>query len=163
MVMIWQAKTCPSKNIIVHRDRSLLVAMSHNALVGRALTLLRQDDPEAALECANEVIEALRSGAADKGTELSALCACVDAHLALSDATKALSKAEEASSVAKSMSGAYAEAAPALAMAKVKLYGSQESKEALGMLREIGATWGETAVLLSAALMASKEMTNVEL
>ena len=131
--------------------------MSHNALVGRALTLLRQDDPEAALECANEVIEALRSGAADKGTELSALCACVDAHLALSDATKALSKAEEASSVAKSMSGAYAEAAPALAMAKVKLYGSQESKEALGMLREIGATWGETAVLLSAALMASKE------
>lgn len=24
--------------------------MSHNALVGRALTLLRQDDPEAALE-----------------------------------------------------------------------------------------------------------------
>ena len=30
-----------------------------------------------------------------QGTELSALCACVDAHLALSDATKALSKAEE--------------------------------------------------------------------
>ena len=33
--------------------------------------------------------------AALQGTELSALCACVDAHLALSDATKALSKAEE--------------------------------------------------------------------
>ena len=30
-----------------------------------------------------------------QGTELSALCACVDAHLALSDARKALSKAEE--------------------------------------------------------------------
>lgn len=131
--------------------------MSHGALVGRALALLRQDDPSGALECANEVLESIRSGSPDKAAEISALCACVDAHVALGDATKALAKAEEASSLAKSLTTSFAEAAPSLAMVKVKLMASQESKEALALLREIGASWGETALLLALALRAAKE------
>ncbi|CAK9015370.1 Uncharacterized protein SCF082_LOCUS12727 [Durusdinium trenchii] len=132
--------------------------MSYTALLGRALTLLRQDDADGALECANEVLETIRGkGPSDKASEVSALCACVDAYLALGDATKALAKAEEALAIAKPLAGSLSEAVPALALAKAKFWGSQESKDALALLREIGATWGETAMLLSLALQAAKD------
>ena len=39
------------------------------------------------------------------------------------------------------------QAASAFALAKVKLMGSQESNDALAMLRETGASWGETVGL----------------
>eukprot|EP00913_Durusdinium_trenchii_P004622 g4291.t1 len=119
------------------------------------------DDADGALECANEVLETIRGkGPSDKASEVSALCACVDAYLALGDATKALAKAEEALAIAKPLAGSLSEAVPALALAKAKFWGSQDgegSKDALALLREIGATWGETAMLLSLALQAAKE------
>ncbi|CAJ1348429.1 unnamed protein product [Effrenium voratum] len=48
-------------------------------------------------------------------------------------------------------------AAPKLALVKSKLLGSKEGTDAMALLREIGATWGETALLLGLAKDATKD------
>lgn len=115
---------------------------------------MRQDDPEAALECATEALESARG---EKAVQLLALCACVDAHVALGDAKGAASRAEEAVAVANGFDSHFSKASALLALVKALLMNHQESKDALAVLREIGATWGETALLLGLAQEAAKE------
>ncbi|CAJ1377293.1 unnamed protein product [Effrenium voratum] len=95
--------------------------------------------------------------APEQVAEMSALCSCVEAYVALGDATKAEFRADEACSLAKAFSGTLREAAPKLALVKSKLLGSKEGTDAMALLREIGATWGETALLLGLAKDATKD------
>ncbi|CAJ1430693.1 unnamed protein product [Effrenium voratum] len=142
------------------------------SLIGRSLALLRQErqllmtqqelwsgslSTQSRMRCASEVLESMRSEGADKVAEMSALCSCVEAYVALGDATKAEFRADEACSLAKAFSGTLREAAPKLALVKSKLLGSKEGTDAMALLREIGATWGETALLLGLAKDATKD------
>eukprot|EP00439_Symbiodinium_sp_Y106_P085314 s148_g28.t1 len=127
--------------------------MSQASLVARSGALLRQDDPGAALECAFEALESARG---EKAVQLLALCACVDAQ-----AKGAASRAEEAAAVANGFDSHLAKASALLALVKAQLMNHQESKDALAVLREIGATWGETALLLGLAQEAAKDWLGV--
>ncbi|CAE7946398.1 unnamed protein product, partial [Symbiodinium sp. KB8] len=118
--------------------------MSQTSLVARSGALL----------CATEALESARG---EKAVQLLALCACVDAHVALGDAKGAASRAEEAVAVANGFDSHFSKASALLALVKAQLMNHQESKDALAVLREIGATWGETALLLGLAQEAAKE------
>jgi len=126
------------------------------SLVGRSTALLRQDEPESALECAQEALDAARKEGTDKAVEVSALCASAEACIAMGEASRAAEFAKEANALAKAACSKLLEASSLLVVAKTELLGHKEARGALAALRDVGATWGETAVLLALAEDAAK-------
>lgn len=123
------------------------------ALVGRSAALLRQDDAASALECAQEALDAAQNeeGDAAKVVEITALCACAEAFVAKGEAGKAAASAEQACKQAKATGDRILECPALLVALKIELLSNQDASNAMMILRETGASWGEMAVILSLA------------
>lgn len=127
------------------------------ALVGRSAALLRQDDAASALECAQEALDAAQNeeGDAAKVVEITALCACAEAYVAKGEASKATVNSQEACKQAKATGDRILVCSALLVALKIELLSIQDASNAMMILRETGASWGEMAILLSLAKEAA--------